>query len=138
MNKFLHVAAVCGIASALLLGGCSEKKEASPVPETSQAAEANLQITKWGPQSTKVGQGFNVQPSGESALWFEAPAIGGLHTYEVWFGDTKLENVSIVQNKGGSALVPSKLLAQAGKYPVYIIAKPAGTKYEVGTLEILP
>lgn len=70
-----------------------------------------LAIQQVGPIETVAGQGFNVQPNGDSAMWMmaENPSPGVM----LVFGEVELPTVA-----GGSnvvtAAIPKKLIAQPG------------------------
>jgi hypothetical protein len=55
---------------------------------------------------------------------------------EVWYGNQRLQDISLVSYKGGNALIPQSAIANVGKFPVYMVHKPSGTKYEIGTFEV--
>jgi hypothetical protein len=97
-----------------------------------------LAMKKWGPAVATVGEAFNKQPSGLSAIWFEFS--GALHpgTMEAWFGDQRVKEASFVSNVGGNMAIPTSMLNKAGKVPVYLIHGPTKTRYDVGVLEISP
>lgn len=120
--------------------GCSDgaQTNSSSSAQTSPPAPAvpEIRITKWGPESTKSGQGFNVQADGQSAMWFEASGVGGASTYEVKFGETLLTNVVIQQGKGGSVLVPKSAIEKPGTYQVTLIEKPSGRTFELGMFTV--
>lgn len=123
------------------LTGCSDKKEAPAALKTEVAQPAQpvapaVQVINWGPKGAVVGQGFSVQKNGNSAIWFEARGIGNANMVEVWFGDRKLDGMAIIPNEGGSAEVPAELLAKVGKFPIYLLMKPEGTRVELGTFEV--
>lgn len=134
--KALFAMVVAGVA----LTGCSDRKEApvAPKAEAARPAAPAIQVPNWGPKATAAGQGFSVQSSGNSAIWFEQRGIGNAQMVEVWFADRKLEGVAIEPDKGGSAEVPATLIAKPGKYPVYLVTKPEGTRVELGTFEVTP
>jgi hypothetical protein len=95
-----------------------------------------LKVTKWGPNSTVRGQVFNKQSNGQSALWWEADGWINPKSMEVWYGNQRLQDISLVSYKGGNALIPQSAIANVGKFPVYMVHKPSGTKYEIGTFEV--
>lgn len=95
-----------------------------------------LKVTKWGPESTVKGQVFYKQANGQSALWWEADGWINPKAMEVWYGNQRLQEASLVSYKGGSALVPQSAIANVGKFPVYLLHKPSGTKYEIGTFAV--
>lgn len=134
------------LAVALMVAACSPQNDAPPPGDKKAAAPAAapavaptpvsaIQVPNWGPRETPAGKGFNVQSNGNSAIWFEAKGIG-TNTVEVWLGDTKLEHPVVDPEKGGSAEVPPALIAKPGKYPYYLVAKPSGTRVEIGTFEV--
>lgn len=132
------VAATLLCLSAIV--GCSDRAQTQPsvnaqtTPATSALPE--IRITKWGPESTKASQGFNVQADGQSAMWFEASGVGGASTYEIRFGETLLTNVVIQQGKGGSVLVPKSAIDKPGTYQVTLIEKPSGRKFDLGMFSV--
>lgn len=123
---------------ALVLGvsACND----APQKATPAAAEATPDVTilKWGPQGTKAGQTFSVQPTGNSALWFEQRGIHSAESVEVWFDQTQLKGMAITPNVGGSAEVPASLLEKPGKYPLYLIIKPQNKRIDIGIFEVTP
>jgi hypothetical protein len=128
------------------LMGCSDSAgpaKSTPAPATPPAVAAPapapaVKVLNWGPQSTKVGQGFSVQKSGNSALWFAQRGVHSSDSAEVWFDQTRLSGMVIKPNEGGSAEVPAQLLAKPGRYPVYLKLLPSGEKVELGTFEVTP
>ncbi len=96
-----------------------------------------IKFAKWGPQSTVKGQVFNKQPNGQSALWWEADGSVNPKTMELWIGNQRIPGPELVSHKGGSALVPDSAIAKVGKFPVYLLHKPSGTKYEMGIFEVV-
>lgn len=136
-------------AACALLAACSDSsapaKPADPanavvtppalaVPATAPA----VKILNWGPQFTKAGQGFAVQKSGNSAMWFEQRGVHSADSAEVWFDQTRLPGMAIKPNEGGSAEVPAALLAKPGRYPVYLKLLPGGERVDIGTFEVTP
>lgn len=136
------------LSTVALLGitGCSDPapppKSApatvAPPSLTVPAATAAVKVLNWGPQFTKAGQGFAVQKSGNSALWFEQRGVHSADSAEVWFDQTRLPGMAIKPNEGGSAEVPAQLLAKPGRYSVYLKLLPGGEKVELGTFEVTP
>jgi hypothetical protein len=96
----------------------------------------NLKISNWGPKSTTVGQEFNKQPNGLSAIWFEMAGDVFSGAMEARFGDKKISNLAIASNKGGAVLIPHNLLGKAGEFPVYLIHTPSNTRYDIGQFTI--
>ena len=109
-------------------GGITEAPASTQVDE--------IKVTNWAPQSTIEGQGFMVQPGGDSAIWFEFTGQGNANNIEVWFGDQKLTGVAILPNKGGSAQIPPKLYASPKEIPVYLVNTASGKKIGIGTFVV--
>jgi hypothetical protein len=130
--KFFNLTSALFMALALV--ACSDGVKDSAVAE----AKIEISILKWGPQGTKAGNGFAIQPNGNSALWFEQRGIHNAESVQVWFDNTKLTGMALTPNVGGSAEVPPTLIAKPGKYPVYLILKPQNQRVELGTFEVLP
>jgi hypothetical protein len=82
-------------------------------------------IEDFGPKSTKAGVGFNVQPSGRSALWFRT-RYASTSTVIVFKG------VELATTHGNNniltASVPNKLFKTSGKYIIYLLDKSTGRK----------
>jgi hypothetical protein len=96
----------------------------------------NIKVNSWGPKGTKVGQEFNKQPNGLSAIWFEVVGEVVADSIEARFGENKISNFGIASNKGGALLIPSNLLGKAGEYPVYLIHTPSNTRFDIGQFTI--
>jgi hypothetical protein len=96
----------------------------------------NIKILKWGPDTTTLGQEFNKQPNGISAIWFSMTGEIYPGTVEAWFGNFKLSNAVIESDKGGAMQIPTVLLQKAGEYPVYLIHVPSQKRFEVGTFKV--
>lgn len=134
------------LLTGLLVAGCSDPaappKPAAPAVAppalTVQQEAPAVKVLNWGPQFTKAGQGFAVQKSGNSALWFEQRGVHSADSAEVWFDQTRLPGMAIKPNEGGSAEVPSNLLEKPGRYPVYLKLLPGGQRVDLGTFEVTP
>jgi hypothetical protein len=59
---------------------------------------------------------------------------------KVWFGEIQLTDVYLTPGKVGSAVVPNSAFEKPCEVTVcvYVLAKPTGTKVELGTFEVLP
>jgi hypothetical protein len=85
------------------------------------AAPAGLEITSWGPDSTKAGVVFNAQPGGNAALWVRVnrPLDGDEAAVE--FNGTLLQ-----ANISGNLItvgVPKSLYATPGIYKMHVVAR---------------
>lgn len=122
------------------LGACSDgtTSEQQNTGGTASGKAVDVKVLRWAPHSTTVGQGFNEQANGKSSIWFEISGLDGAEKYEVWFGSMQLSDVFFTPGKIGSAIVPASLLERPGKFSVYILSRPSGAKYALGTFEVLP
>ena len=137
---------ILAVAAPWFMSACSDSpapaKPASavvtPPALAVPAAAPAVKVLNWGPQFTKAGQGFAVQKSGNSAMWFEQRGVHSADSAEVWFDQTRLPGMAIKPNEGGSAEVPAQLLAKPGRYPVYLKLLPGGERVDIGTFEVTP
>ncbi len=130
------------------LSSCDEGSKDNTTLETAKSLVSNvasvsdvpdLKVVKWGPFQTPVGRAFNEQPNGESAFWFQmAGQIKPGAKLQLWFGDTKLEDVVLNSELGAGAILPSPLLDKAGDYPLYLIDASSKKRFDIGVFKILP
>ena len=89
-------------------------------------ATPSFVLKEIGPVKTKAGQGFNVQPNGESAMWFKTENATQT-TVAVW-GETRL-NTTFVNPKELTALVvPKELYSKPGQFHIYLLDTKTGAK----------
>lgn len=93
-------------------------------------------ITGWGPKRTSAGQTFNVRKSGHSSIWFKMTGSVEPGTMDVWFGGKKIEKFAIKSNAGGGIHIPAELIAHKGTYPVYLMHRATGKRYDLGGFEV--
>jgi hypothetical protein len=122
-----------GVLVALILPGCSESSVNGQA-----VASQEVTVSKWGPQTTKAGVAFSVQPNSNSALWFEQRGVRSATSVEVWFGDTKLPGLVIKPDEMGSVEVFPELLAEPGKYPIFLKVISDGKRVDLGFFEVIP
>jgi len=135
-KKIIYSALVA--CSVVALIACSNKNSEQPAPWRDKTGAASgstsgmatsaktstsleLKVLEWGPDSTKAGIAFNVQPNGSSAMWIRANQSldGGVAAID--FNGNALTSSSV-----GSlitATVPTQLYAKPGVYPVRIVMK---------------
>ena len=96
-----------------------------------------IQLEAWGPKETKVGEKFNVQPSGECAFWFKVD--GQLSTTQyIQFGETILPTT----RSGGVAtasLTPNLFeaqLASAITVPITVVDVDQRKKQLLGQFQV--
>jgi hypothetical protein len=88
--------------------------EPPPGPVAPVADACGLAVEAWGPQSTRQGQGFNVQADGRSALWFRFASLSGEPRLTV---DGRTVD-QVVDGLSGSVAIPpdDRMLREAGEY----------------------
>src|SRR5659263_41655 len=121
-----------GMFLVALLVGCLDKKPAAQpsVDNISQAESQQVKVTEWNPHTAVAGQGFNLQRDGDSAIWIRGSIVGDSSTYTAMFGDTKISNVAVSENKLVSFQVHKSLTANPGKYPIILIVKASGQRID--------
>jgi hypothetical protein len=144
MNYHTLVALVTISSAVASLTACGPApKPASPTePQGSTAAETKtlspLSVTNWGPTETKIGTPFNVQPSGQSAMWvaFRGNFIPSSNNY-IRFADLKVTNF-MQQPEAVTFAVPEQGFATAGDKRITIFEAETGRTIDVGVFKVLP
>jgi hypothetical protein len=82
-------------------------------------------LKQMGPSKTKAEVGFNVQPSGESAIW----TIGenATRTTVIVWEKTELHS-TFGSLTSVTALVPKELFSKPGQFQIYLLDKKTGKK----------
>lgn len=120
---------LCGltaVAAALLVacgqhGSDTAGGQASAQVSANAAVPGNLRITSYGPDHTKAGVAFNVQPGGEAALWVRLNHSLDGHVAAIDFDGTLLQgNIS---GNLVTAGVPAPLYAKPGTFALHVIAR---------------
>jgi hypothetical protein len=89
------------------------------------SSQAPLVLTEIGPSKTKVGQGFNIQPDGGSAMW--AGASNATKTTVIVWGEKQLDTT--FQNpKLLTAGVPKDFYSKPGQNQIYLLDTKTGVK----------
>jgi peptidoglycan/LPS O-acetylase OafA/YrhL len=101
------------------MGWASERLNVSPI------SPLDTTITSFGPTETKAGHGFNVQPSGASAIWvkFDKPPPQGTR---IVFDGRPLDTT--LGQDSATAAVPNALFASAGDKPVLLEFRGPGQR----------
>lgn len=86
-----------------------------------------IEITSWGPNSTRAGAVFNVQPNGEAAFWVNVNRKLSSKAILVFNG---VELSSTVSGRLITAGVPARLYTTAGTYPLYVVDEIDGKPVE--------
>jgi hypothetical protein len=110
------------------------KEEPAPHDGSPEASNQPLFLKAIGPEGIRAGRKFNVQPSGQSAIW----AIGRAVTLETVMVLNETELPSTVEPEAGvvTALVPSGLCQSAGTYPVYLRDSASGVRSNTLLLKV--
>ena len=127
----------------MILGGCSDGHDATPSPKDGPSIQApqaisasSIKIVFWGPRSTPAGESFNVQPNGDSALWFEQRGIPHSSAVRVYWDDTPLPNLIVNPDKVGTVSIPKDLLAKPGVHNIYLVVPPKNDRVDIGVFEV--
>jgi hypothetical protein len=81
-------------------------------------------VENYGPRSTKAGRGFNIQPSGSSAIWLRTRYATSATV--IIFNGHELETT--VGGGVVTAVVPDNLFSKTGEYQIYLLDKTRGNK----------
>jgi hypothetical protein len=93
-----------------------------------------LVLKEIGPFKTKTGQGFNVQPNGESAIWFKTENATRT-TVAVW-GETRLITTYVSPTELTALVAPKELYSKPGQIQIYLLDTNTGAKSNSLTLTI--
>jgi hypothetical protein len=126
------------ILTVFLLSACSDRDEHISKSDTSsqRTVSNDVKIGAWGPNLTKLGQGFARQANGNSAFWFEQRGIFSSNDAEVWLDKNKLDNLIIKPDTLGTVEVSPELIKKQGRYPLYIVILSDGKKINIGEFEV--
>ena len=102
--------AVLVAAVGLLLTACSGAQ--APAPSSPAPV-----LTVVHPTATRMGEKFNVQPDGNSAIAVEGENL--TRDMVIVFGETRLQT-TYGSERELTAIVPSALFAQMGSYPISV------------------
>ena len=111
-------------ALAVALAGCGQHGAgavAGAQPSTSATMLGNLEITSWGPTSTKAGVVFNKQPDGAAALWVRLNQSLDGNAAAIEFNGTLLQG--IISGNLVTAAVPAPLYAKPGVFTLHVIVR---------------
>jgi hypothetical protein len=99
--------------------------------------EADLaEITRWGPESTTVGEPFNVQADGNSAFWFEAYLPSS--DLVVFLGEMQLSTARDRRSMTASPTTDQleELIRKPGRYRLYAVSLLRKKKQKIGNFEV--
>ncbi len=97
-------------------------------------------VERWGPKTVEVGKAFNVQPNGNSALWFKL-TLHRQGAYVIYVGpEAARTTISALRNTASAAFSQrqvASLWSQAGSLPVHLVDQARGEKQLIGTIRVL-
>ena len=140
---FLAVTECRLAAIAFLLGGQDHYvEEPSLLPRGPLDHLPNMvfgQLERWGPRWGEVGKPFNLQPDGNSALWFHFSDLGRYPDYKIYLGSeaarTKMAAQGGLVTAGVTSSQVEKLTSVEGEIPIHLV-DPVRGKQLVGYLDI--
>ncbi|MDE0000418.1 MAG: hypothetical protein OXP09_21345 [Gammaproteobacteria bacterium] len=133
----------CELAAIAFLhvrkGGIIERRPGEPKGPLAHLPDAPFgKVDRWGPTSTGVGQPFNVQPSGESALWFRFSELSAL-PYEIFIGSLRARTVvrqgELFAVANLSQRQTMNLVSRVDAHPVYLV-EPSRGKQLIGHFRV--
>ena len=88
------------------------------------------QLERWGPQSSQVGEPFNLQPNGNSGLWFSFQKLEGDSDHRIYV-DSKpvITRTQADQGLITAALTPAqwkRLVSTQGKVSIHLVEATEG------------
>lgn len=125
-----HHVFFCALTAMLVLvlaacaqhpGGAAASAQASAAASAKSDVHRALKITRYGPDRTKAGVAFNVQPNGEAALWVRLNQALTGHDAAIELNGTLLQGT--VSGNLVTAAVPAPLYAKPGTFTLFVIAR---------------
>ena len=99
------------------------------------------EVERWGPRSCKVGEPFNVQPSGGSALWFVFLELDRYPDYRIHLGsEAAVTTINAGKRMITARVTPDQLrriTSKEGSIPVHLV-DPVRGKQLIGNFEVKP
>ena len=99
------------------------------------------QLERWGPRSSNVGEPFNVQPNGNSALWFRFVNLDRHADYKIYIGSQPiLTSIGVERNLITAGLTPKHsrhIVSTEGKIPIHLV-DPIRGKQMIGHFHVQP
>ena len=84
-----------------------------------------VQLGRWGPRSGRVGEPFNVQPNGNSALWFRFRKLDRHPNYKIYVGSQPAATfTNAKRNIITASLAPKqsrRLVSTDGRIPIHLV-----------------
>ena len=100
-----------------------------------------VELERWGPRSTTLGEPFNVQPNGNSALWFRFLKLDRNPDYRIYVGSQPVVTfVNPERNLVTASLtrrLSRRLMSTEGKFPIHLV-DPTRGKQLIGHFRVHP
>lgn len=129
---------LAGISLATL-AGCQPEVKQDKAESAIKAEPANLLapilLKDWGPQETKSGTGFNLQPGNISAIWIAVSGVANHPDTTVLWDGRPLVHV-VVGPTLVTAAVPESLFKAAGTYQIQIKEGGSDRVFNVGSFSV--
>ena len=99
------------------------------------------ELKRWGPRSSKVGEPFNVQPNGNSTLWFQFVKLDRHADYKIYIGSRAIPTSMVADRNLITAGVTPKharlIVSTAGNIPIHLV-HPFRGKQLIGHFHVQP
>ena len=100
-----------------------------------------VEVEGWGPRASRIGDSFNLQPGGSSALWFRFRELGRHPDYKIYIDSqparTTMDAERNLITAGLTARQTRRLVSMEGKVPIHLVA-PFRGKQLVGYFHVRP
>ena len=100
-----------------------------------------VQVERWGPRSCRVGEPFNLQPNGNSALWFLFLKLDRYPDYKLYVGSqAAVTSINAERNLITASLTPRqarRLTSTEGKIAIHLV-DPIRGKQLIGYFHVHP
>jgi hypothetical protein len=138
MNSRFLARGVATLLCACSLQGCCFRSCTPAADAAADGATAAavppipIGIAAWGPQRTRAGVAFNVQPGGQAAIWIRLDRKLDGTIALVRFGDAYLEGQ--VAGETVTAVVPPEAYAARGLRDVGVVARSGSAQWRSDTV----
>ena len=135
----------CRLAAVAFLflksGGRVAEPQADPDGPLAHLPAARFAIVdRWGPQLAQAGEPFNVQRSGDSAMWFRFSRLDAV-SFEVFIGKYPARTIvkpgELFAVANLSERLAKELVSRPGAYPVFLVDAGRG-KQLIGHFNVRP
>jgi len=92
-----------------------------------------LEVSDWGPRQIGVGEQFNPQPGGRSAIWMKVQSRAGALSLRV--GGERVP-ITFGEDVGAAAWEKPRFARKPGDYPVEVLCGEGDAPMQLGTLQV--